>query len=167
MNISINQNQSPSFGVLKLRENSAKILTDEIAKKTNAIAAEKYLAENIVEPIQKLKDTIICNDRGVSIVDSLTNKTDSVLDTTMGKFALSYGYADNQLTFFTNAEGMGYSPSRRTLSFESSEEANKFREKIRSMTSPLMGDLLCAKLYLEQKEISNNADTQRLHNLYG
>lgn len=177
MNITINKKQSPSFGVLKLNENAAKILAKEITNNPNPAAAEKNFIENIAEPINKLKDTIICNDNRVLIKYADKKECHWVLETTMGKFAISNGYTNKKLSFFTNKERNGYCPDLKTLSFESSEEANAFKEKIRS-SSPLIGDLLCAKKYMEQtellraqkyteqKETSTDAVAQRLKDLY-
>lgn len=166
MNITINQNQSPAFGILKLKGYAARTIADEIAKKPDPVAAEKYFIENIAEPINRLKSTIICDNDMVSIMDESTGTVNHVLDTTMGKFAISNYYGSNNLSFFTNMQNFGYSPSYKILSFASSEEANKFREKVRS-SIPLIGDLLCAKKYVEQTESSPEEIEQKLKNLYG
>jgi hypothetical protein len=180
----INNQNSISFGVLKIDRAVARKIAQEIHSKPNPQAAEKYFIENIAEPIHKLKSIVTATEKAPITVKGPKENQGPIypICEKYGKFPINLGY-DNNVRIFTTYPNGGYNASYKYLEFPTREEAMNFYNECMH-SSELFGRLLCARelgkeydksalarlkdsCSYEAKNCSLDATVEKLEKLYG
>ena len=141
----INNQNSTSFGVLKIDRTIAHKIAQEIHSKPNPEIAEKYFIENIAEPIHRLKSMVIANDNAPIVVKGPDKNQGPVypICEKYGKFPIDLGFGNN-VRIFTSSPNGGYNVNYTYLEFSTKEEAKNFYNECMN-SSELFGHLLCAR----------------------